>query len=191
MKLKPGRKKDVPAPESLIGSKTYLRPATPDDIQNTYHWTILSEPQSLTSHPRLTLTAAQAAERFKGKAPSFDEQTFMVVRQVDKVPVGRISFFNYNHLNRSAETGVIIDPDERRNGYASDAIWTLCRFLFLYRGLNKVTFQTVETNEGMIKIAEGLGFQREGDLRQEYFLDGEWLDGRRYSLLRFEFDARG
>ncbi len=182
------RKKDLPAPNSLVGDKIYLRPATAEDIQNTYHWTILSDPQSLTSRPRILLSAAQAAERFKSEQPSAEKQTFMIVRQEDNTPVGRINFFNYNSLNLSAEIGLVIDPDERRKGHATDAIWTLCRYLFMQRGLNKVVFETVALNKGMIKIAEQLRFKQDGTLRDQYYQNGKFIDGRIYSLLRYEFE---
>jgi RimJ/RimL family protein N-acetyltransferase len=185
-------KREVPAPQSLIGKKTYLRPATAEDIQNTYHWTLLSEPQSLTSRPRLLLTASEAAERFRKQEPTIERQTFMIVRQDDNTPVGRISFFNYNHLNRSAEIGIIIDPDERRKGHATDGIRTLCRYLFMYRGLNKVVMETAENNKGMTKVAEGLRFKLDGTLRDQFLAHGEFIrefiPGKVYSLLRYEFE---
>ena len=42
---------------SLIGDKVYLRPTTADDVANTHHWFVLSEPQSQTCHPLTILTA--------------------------------------------------------------------------------------------------------------------------------------
>ena len=50
---------------SLIGDSIYLRPATAEDIANTHHWRVLSEPQSLGSRPMVFHSSAEAAELFK------------------------------------------------------------------------------------------------------------------------------
>ncbi|HQL24078.1 MAG TPA: GNAT family protein [candidate division Zixibacteria bacterium] len=78
--------------------------------------------------------------------------------------------------------------DEREKGYASDAMGVLCRYLFKFRGLNKVHAQTAEFNKGAIRLLGKLGFKRDGVLRDHYYHAGEFHAGYIYSLLAFELD---
>lgn len=177
-----------PTQPSLVGAKIYLRPATADDAANVEYWTLQSEPEALSCRPLLFLTPSEAAERYKSKEKSTSQQRFAVVRKDDQMLVGAVAFFNYNPLNRSAELGLLIDPEERRKGYGKEAIQLLCRYLFRFRGLNKVHAQTVDFNEAALELLETLGFKRDGSLRDHYFYDGEFHNAAIYSLLLFELD---
>lgn len=182
-------KKPIPnTVPSLVGEAIYLRPATAEDIAITHHWRMLSELQSLGSRPMTFHTAAEASENFKKQERTAFQQQFMIVRKSDNIPVGRINFFDLNTQNRSSELGLIVDPDERKKGYALEATRLLCRYLFKYRGLNKVHAQTAEFNEGAKKLLQKAGFKKDGVLRKHYFWQGEFHDGLIYSILAFEFD---
>ena len=182
------KKKKFPTQPSLVGKKVYLRPESTDDIVNAHHWFVQSEPQAQSSHPLPLLTSSQVVEARKNSDKSADRQRFAIVRKEDKTPVGQVSFFNYNSLNRSAELGVLIDPDERRSGFAGDALRVLIKYLFKYRNLNKVYAETAEFNDGAIALLESIGFKKDGVLRQHYFFEGEYHDKLAYSLLLFELD---
>lgn len=182
------KKPILTTPPSLVGQRVYLRPMTAEDIANTHHWFLLSEPQSQSCRPHPLHTAAEAAEAFKKAEKTIDRERFMIVRLADNVPVGRITFFDYNSLNRSVEMGILIDPDERGKKIGSEAVRVLCRHLFHFRGLNKVYAQTASFNKGAIKLLESTGFKRDGVLRQHYFYDRDWHDGYVYSLLAHEAD---
>lgn len=182
------KKPILTAPPSLIGDKVYLRPMTAEDVANTHHWFIMSEPQLQSCRPHAITTAGAASEAFKKLEPATDRERFMIVRRSDNVPVGRIQYFDFNWLNRSAEFGIIVDPDERGKGYGSEAVRILCRYLFRTRGLNKIHAQTASFNEAAIKLLESIGFKKDGTLRQHYFADREFHDGLVYSLLAFEAD---
>jgi len=174
---------------ALSGKKLFLRPMTPEDVSRSYHWILQADPQSLTCYATPTLTAAQAAEQFKAREISAGQQSFMVVRTKDNAPVGQAEFSNLNDLNRSAEISLHIDPDERKSGVGEETINILCRFLFRYRGLNKVYCQIGSFNDAAIKLLESCGFKRDGVLRNHHFYNGEFHDEYIYSLLLFEFDG--
>ena len=184
----PDKKAKFPTRPSLVGRKVFLRPATPEDIANIEYWTAISQPESLACRPQPFRTPAQAAENYRACEKTTVEQKFAVVRKEGLILLGEASFFNYNPLNRSAELGVIIDPDERKKGYGREALQLLTRFLFKYRGLNKVYAQTAAFNKGAVALLESLGFQRDAILRQHYFFEGEFHNGVIYSLLLFELN---
>jgi len=181
------KKPSFPTQPKLVGAKVYLRPASGEDIANTYHWFLQSDPTAQSSRPHPFLSAADAAEAFKEREKCADDQLFMIVRQQGNTPVGQIRFFNWNTLNRSAELGLLIDPEERRKGHATEAIRLLAKFLFYSRDLNKLHAQTSSKNEAAVGLLEKAGFKRDAVLRHHYLHDGEFHDGYIYSLLRFEF----
>lgn len=180
----------IPTQRSLIGEDIFLRPVTADDIANAHVWTVASDPQSMTCRPFPYKTAAEAAEIFKKKHDpnSLERQAFAIVRIEDKRPVGLIRYFSYNTANRSAELGFIVDPDERRQGMASDAVRTIVKHLFEQLGLNKVYAQTGSFNKASCSMLEKLGFKRDGVLRDHHFYNGEFHADYVYSLLRYELD---
>ncbi|MCK4302214.1 MAG: GNAT family N-acetyltransferase [candidate division Zixibacteria bacterium] len=182
------KKTPLPAQPSLVGDKVYLRPVTAEDIVNMHYWSVQSEPQSMSSHPRIIRTASEEAQLFKEAKRSPDKQGFAVVRKKDKMPVGMVRFFDLNQLNRSAELGLLIDPDEHRKGYGSGALKVLCRYLFKYRGLNKVYAQTAGFNTATAALLESLRFKKDATLRDHYFYNGEFHVGFIYSLLLYELE---
>lgn len=181
-------KKSFPTSPSLVGDKVFLKPTTPEDLANTYHWTMLSEPQSQTCRPWVFSTSSEVAERMKKAEKDPSRQSFMVLRKDNRTPVAMVRFFDLNTLNRTAELGLIVDPDERRKGYGADALRVLIRYLFTYRGLNKVYAQTAQFNTQAIALMESLGLKKDATLRDHYFYRGEFHHGLIYSLLQFEVD---
>lgn len=181
-------KKEYPTPPSLVGKEIYLRPAVAEDMADFQHWFLQSEPQSMSGHPIPILTPEEAVERFKNRKISENEQSFVIVRAKDNQPLGIIRFFNLNSLNRSAELGILIDPGERNNGYASEALKLLITYLFKFRNLNKVYAETADFNSGSIRLLESVGFKLDGRLRNHHYFNDEFHDKLNYSLLRFELD---
>lgn len=176
----------LPVQPSLTGRKVYLRPTTADDIRINYEWWVLSDPQSLTCRPWVYRSAEENVEAFKSRTVSDSKQAFTVCRIEDGRPVGEVNFFGLNTLNRSAELGVLINPDEQRKGHAYDALTVLIDHLFRFRGLHKVYAQTGGFNSKTIALLEKLGFKRDAVLRDHYYWNGSFHPGYIYSLLAAE-----
>ena len=182
------KKREFATQPSFIGDKIFLRAVTADDIANFQLWFLQSEPQTQSCRIHPLRSTAEVTEAFKKREPSANRGQFVIVRKKDKVPVGKISFFDYNPLNRSAELGILIDPDEQKNGYAGEAIRVLVKYLFHQRGFNKVYAQTAGFNKGAIKLLESLKFKKDATLRDHYFYGGKFHEGFIYSLLLYELD---
>lgn len=88
----------------------------------------------------------------------------------------------------TAEVGYFVDPDHWGNGYATDAVRTVCRYAFGERRLGKLYGHVFETNPASARVMEKVGFVREGVHRGQAFLDGERVDILRYGLLADELD---
>ena len=159
-----------------------------EDIATIHQWRMASEPQALSCQPISMLTVEEVTARLKKRVASKHRQRLSIVRRKDNVLLGETAFFNYNALNRSMEIGILIDPEVRQKGHAKEALYLLCRYLFRYRGLNKIYAQTGAFNKGAVKLLESSGFKRDGNLRDHYFHEGQFYAGFVYSLLLFEFE---
>ncbi len=176
-----------PTQPSFIGENVYLRAPNSDDPLNFYYWSVQSELQSLSCRPLPVGSPGSVIERYKNKEQGVYNQDFSIVKKEDNRLVGKTTYFDYNPQNRSAEIGIIIDPDERENGFASEAIYLLCNYLFNNRGLNKVYAQTAEFNKGAMKLLKSSGFKQDAKLRDHYFFDSEFHNGLIFSILLYEF----
>jgi len=184
------KKKDpgqFPTLPSMVGKDVYIRPAEPDDYETTYQWFLNADPQSQTCHRAQLATPTTAAENQRRRESSEERGDFIVVRIEDDEPVGKISYFHLNMLNRAAELGYITAPAEQKQGYGKEGMQLLLRYLFQQLNLNKVYAQTGSFNKASIKLLESLDFKLDGTLRQHHFYNGDLYDDLIYSLLKFEF----
>jgi RimJ/RimL family protein N-acetyltransferase len=175
-----------PTPASLVGNKVYLRAMEAEDTAITYLWHLHTEPQSQTCHQAILVTPKEMVEAAKKREKKPTEGDFAIVRKEDDKIVGKIRFFNLNMINRSAELGYIIDPEEHKKGYGKEGLTILVRYLFIYLNLNKVYAQTAVFNTPSVNLLKSLDFKLDGTLRQHHFYHGTLHDDLVFSLLRFE-----
>ncbi|MBK7963359.1 MAG: GNAT family N-acetyltransferase [Bdellovibrionales bacterium] len=99
-----------------------------------------------------------------------------------------IGQFHIKHINwksLSAELGYFIDAGYRRQGIASQLIELAIEELFAKRNFRRITLRAITNNDPSIKLAEKLGFRREGILRAEFTTGtGEFVDTVLFSKLK-------
>lgn len=177
-----------PTCPSLVGKDIYLKPAIPEDFADYQRWFLASDPQAQTCRPVQLISPEARVEKAR-KSPDHNSVVhFTVAHKEDHRTVGHTTYFNLNPLNQSAELGISIAPAERKNGFATDALMTLIRHLFIELDLSKVYAQTGEFNKASRKLMESLGFKVDGTLRRHHRYKGELHDDLIYSLLQFECD---
>lgn len=110
-----------------------------------------------------------------------DSYQFLVCR--DGEPVGAAWLFRVDEVDRQAELGYWVVPDEQGKGYATEAAELLVRFAFSERGLHKVVARVLEGNDASRRVLEKLGFQREASLREHHFVGGRFVDTELLGLL--------
>ena len=91
--------------------------------------------------------------------------------------------FNYRH-QRAVWKSLRILPEYQGRGIAFEASDLLINYGFNTLNLNKITSDSFENNNNIIKLLGKLGFKKEGVLKQHYFHQGEFKDAAIYSLLR-------
>jgi RimJ/RimL family protein N-acetyltransferase len=87
---------------------------------------------------------------------------------------------------KAGKLGYAIRADEWGKGYATDAARSMIEFGFRDLGLHRLSAAIGPDNAASIAVAERLGFQYEGQIRDHVFTNGAWRDSLLYSLLETE-----
>lgn len=107
-------------------------------------------------------------------------------------PLGRVTAFDYNPRNRSAEFGYYLPPIHRQQGYGREMVRQFLSVMFAdnVRPLHKLYATTAAGNIPSIRLLEGLGFHLDGIMREHYWFEAEVQDQLCYSLLEREWSPR-
>jgi RimJ/RimL family protein N-acetyltransferase len=111
---------------------------------------------------------------------------YAVERIEDRVLVGDVAVRLHDN-RQQAEIGFTLATEHQKQGYATEAVRAVLDRLFRVQGLHKVTGECDARNVGSYSLLERLGFRREGLLRQQTYLKGEWTDDLIYGLLATEW----
>lgn len=112
-----------------------------------------------------------------------------VICYQDKI-VGQINgYFEDGDLKRWLEFGLVIyDPQKWNGGIGTTASRLFIGYLFdLHPELPHIGYTTWSGNLRMMKLGEKLGMQKEAQIRQVRFWQGQYYDSVKYGILRDEF----
>lgn len=176
----------MPGPTFLRGETVELRTLEPDDAEAMQ--AIVNDPAVRAGIGRVE-PVSEPQEREWLEAAAEDDGVHLAIC-VDDELVGTIGFENPHPQWRTAEVGYFLREDAWGNGYATDALATLCAFAFDEYGLAKLAAKTFESNAASQRVLEKVGFEREGVHRSAALVDGEREAIYHFGLLREEFDGR-
>ena len=92
-------------------------------------------------------------------------------------PLGSVYLRDIDSNHKKAEYGIFIgDESARGRGVGTAAARFMIRYGFETLGLNRVYLRVLADNPAAIRSYEKAGFQKEGLLRQDVFLEGEFKD---------------
>ncbi len=90
-------------------------------------------------------------------------------------------------MYRHAGIDIYLSARGQGQGFGTEAVALLARFLFEQRGHHRLTIDPAAVNQRAIRCYEKVGFRRVGVLRQyERGRDGRFHDGLLMDLLRAE-----
>jgi len=101
--------------------------------------------------------------------------------------VGNISFWTVSKLGKIAEIGYWVRSGETSRGICTEAAELLIEEAFNSLGYHKIVLRIAVGNDPSDRVAEKLGFTKEGVLREELLIRGNWVDHSLWSLLDREY----
>jgi RimJ/RimL family protein N-acetyltransferase len=103
------------------------------------------------------------------------------------VLIGALTLFSLHAEQLRAEIGYSLSPDYQGRGLAAEALRLAIGHCFDQLGLRRLEADIDPRNAPSCRLLEGLGFVREGLLRQRWRVNGEICDSALYGLLAEDF----
>lgn len=126
------------------------------------------------------VTQAQHEGWYQGLVSSGSTEVFAVRVLETGQYLGNVWLHGIHWVNRNAELRILLGADEaREKGHGTRACQLLLRFAFTKLGLHKVYLYVHASNPRARRAFEKAGFVEEGLLKDEFFLDGQWVDVHR------------
>jgi RimJ/RimL family protein N-acetyltransferase len=117
-----------------------------------------------------------------------DHVSFELWHKEDKKPIGTAGFSHINWINRSTNIFMSIgEPEYWIKGIGTEATKLLVKYGFEELNFHKIFAGIFEPNKGSWTVAENVGFIHEATLREEIYVDGKYVDVRKYYLIKDEW----
>jgi ribosomal-protein-alanine N-acetyltransferase len=79
------------------------------------------------------------------------------------------------------------EPEYWGKGIVGEAAKLLINYAFTELNLNKISASIHNPNQRSLRASEKLAFKEEGILTEQVYVDGEYVDEHRFSLLKKEW----
>ncbi|MBC1978415.1 spermidine N1-acetyltransferase [Listeria marthii] len=116
-----------------------------------------------------------------------DQSERRFILELDGQMVGLVELMEIDYIHRRAEFQIIIDPKFQGHGYAVSATKLAMKYAFHVLNLHKLYLVVDKVNEKAIHIYEKVGFIREGELIDEFFVDGAYHDAIRMCIFQRQY----
>nr|WP_237503828.1 GNAT family protein [Streptomyces sp. SID8375] len=171
-----------------------MRPVTDDDFAAIHAYQRLPEVCRYLywgPHDEAASRASVAdkATRTTLRASGDFLQLAVVVRETGTL-VGDVTFVWNSREHRQGGIGYVFHPAHTGHGYATEASRALLKLGFEELQLHRIQAELDGRNTASARLLERLGMRREGHLRENEFLDGEWSDEVIYAMLAREWRDR-
>jgi RimJ/RimL family protein N-acetyltransferase len=153
----------------LTGDRLALALPRPDMVTEYHRWetdpgTVLG----LGAGQPISFDRFQA--RFASGCTSTSYSMFEVITTAQSQPVGNVAL-SVDLEQKTAEYVIVLAPEHRGRGYATEATSLTLTWAFQHAGLRMVWLKVLEPNAAAIAAYARAGFQPAGHLRQA----GQWL----------------
>lgn len=148
----------------LTYGKVLLRPLEPEDIDLLYRWENNMELWEL-SNTRAPFSKYILNQYINNSAKDIYEvkQLRLIIENWQKKAVGAIDLFDFDPYHMRAGIGILIhNTDDRRRGFASDALTALTKYSMNVLGAKQLYANIAADNEDSINLFEGAGFEQTG-----------------------------
>ncbi len=171
------------------GDKVILRGYEKTDLELAHRYFNDPEVQHLLNSGLILPISMAEEEKFINECANSKERGYnFAIETIEGEYLGGCGYFELDRKNRTTYVGIAIANKERwGQGYGTDAMRVLLRFLFDELDLRKVLLRVFAYNDRAIASYRRLGFVEEGRLRQQFYRRGEYHDEIIMGILRDEF----
>ena len=147
------------------------------ELRRWMSWAASTSPQRVS----------EFAQRAEAGWERWDNWEFVVV--FDGEIVGSLGLNRYDEMWRTANLGYWIRSDVSGRGIATEAAGVVVRFAFELVDLNRLELVADVDNLASQRVAEKVGFQKEGIKREGTWIGGRGVDVFAYGLLASDIEG--
>jgi len=157
----------------LEGKKVILRPPDKEkDLEKFLKWVNDPEVRQFVT-VFMPYTKKQEEEWFDKKR---ENEVVLTVETKDGQVIGVIGLHDIKYHHRTATTGTLIgDKESQGKGFGTDAKMVLLNYAFNTLNLRKINSRAFATNQRSINYSKKCGYEVEGILKDEVFVDGKYI----------------
>jgi [ribosomal protein S5]-alanine N-acetyltransferase len=169
-----------------------LRPTTEADIDGLFE--MLSNPEVMKYWGRPCLKdRSEAKEYFESIQTHVADRSAMqwaIVRRSDKQFMGTCTLWHFDWNNQRCEVGYGLARRFWGQGFMQQAIRAMIQYAFQTLNLHRIEADVDPENAKSLRLLEGIGFQREGYLRERWLVEGRVMDAIYLGLLKSDWQKR-
>lgn len=98
-----------------------------------------------------------------------DRQLRLVIEKADGVSVGFVDLQRYDPQHHRAEVGIVVVPEQQRQGLASEALRLLSKYVSAHLGIHQLYALVPESNTASIALFRKCGYKKTATLQ-------DWLN---------------
>lgn len=167
----------------IEGKRIRLRPFEEADASRYLAWVNQEQTASLLTRA-LPVSTLEHQKWYESLMARSDAVVFSAEVKSSGLYVGNVWLWGIHWVHRHAELRILIgEPKAQGQGYGTEACKLLLDYAFTKLGLRKVFLYVVELNPRARRAFEKAGFTVEGELKDEFFVDGQFRDALRMAAL--------
>lgn len=166
-----------------------LRPHSPAHLESLLRWKNDLEIQRLSDDETHTYSREQVAATLERWMRPSEEIVHLAIGLAGRAePIGFLHLALIEQAHRRCRLGIVIGEKELwGRGYGHRAVVRAVSHAFDVLGLERITAEVFADNPRSVRLLEGVGFVREGVMRESILRDGRRVDELVYGLLRHDW----
>jgi len=163
---------------SLEGEKIYFKALSTEDSQTIHSyasdtevsrfigWNLMNTVEETREHVETMIKRESAGNHLYAS---------IVLKSTHEI-IGTAMIFNFDEEANKAEIGYLIHRDHWGKGYGTEIVALMTIFAFQTLHLHKLYAYVVDANIGSARILEKSGYELEGRLKDNYFIEDNYYD---------------
>ncbi|MHA4044065.1 GNAT family N-acetyltransferase [Bacillus cereus] len=174
----------------LESERIYLRPLCQLDAPIILESTMDDEIRYMTG-TKSTFSLEQITKHIDHINNDSSRYDFAICLQSTEEMIGELSILDIDEENKRAGFRIsMLSIALTGQGYGTEAIKIVLRFVFEQLSLNRLQLEVFSHNLRGIKAYEKVGFAKEGTLRQSLFYNDTYSDGIIMAILKSDYIER-
>lgn len=164
----------------LTGENLELRALEPSDVDLLYAWEndgkLWHLSNTLVPFSRFTLEQYVLSA---GQDIYTSRQLRLMIDRIGtekRKSIGAVDLFDFDPVNQRAGLGILIIKEERKRGYATEALTILMEYCFEVLHLHQLYCNISADNEASLKLFQQLNFKKVGLKKEWLLIRHQWVD---------------